>query len=122
MSDDDLSDLSSLSSLSPPPPDIDDEVELKEDKQGIMKYFTKVRPEDAAASRKSPPPRKREPSPPHEPVFADSPDIAVSKNRAQVAFRREGRGARRGPRLQPRLTHKHSVHRHVSQALRQRNA
>lgn len=78
MADDDSSDLSSLSSLSPAPPEIDDEVELKPDKQGILKFFNKISPEDAADSRKSPPPRKREPSPPHEPVFADNPDIAVS--------------------------------------------
>ncbi|KAF3770393.1 hypothetical protein M406DRAFT_246005 [Cryphonectria parasitica EP155] len=79
MADDDSSDLSSLSSLSPPPADIDDEVEVKPDKQGILKYLTKTKPEDAAASRKTPPPRKREQSPPHDFVFADNEDIAVSR-------------------------------------------
>lgn len=89
MADDDSSDLSSLSSLSPAPPEIDDEVELKPDKQGILKFFSKVNPGDAAETRKSPPPRKREPSPPHESVFADNPDIAVSGNRVNVARGRE---------------------------------
>lgn len=78
MADDDSSDLSSLSSLSPAPPEIDDEVELKPDKQGILKFFNKVAPGELADARKSPPPKKREPSPPHEPVFADNADIAVS--------------------------------------------
>lgn len=80
MADDDSSDLSSLSSLSPPPSDDESDVQLEE-KQGILKFFHKVdkskavpreEPEDS-----SPPPRKRSPSPPHEYVLADNPDIAV---------------------------------------------
>lgn len=78
MADESDSDLSSLSSLSPAPPEIEDEVELKPDKKGILKFFTKIATEDAADARKSPPPKKREASPPHEHVFADNPDIAVS--------------------------------------------
>ena len=42
---------------------------LDEEPVGITKYFKK--------ETESPPP-KREPSPPHEYVLADNPDIAVS--------------------------------------------
>lgn len=85
MSDEDSSDLSSLSSLSPAPPDEESDVELKRD-QGILKFFHKV-PKDAKPKKKSktvvkertptPPPPKRSPSPPHDFVLADNPDIAV---------------------------------------------
>jgi len=79
MASDDFSDLSSLSSLSPPPPsDSESEPEVK--KKGILKFFTKVSKDKMAAEKEPspPPPRKREPSPPHEPQFADNQDIAVS--------------------------------------------
>jgi hypothetical protein len=82
---DDSSDLSSLSSLSPVPSD--DEVEIpadeklskskgsKRSKDGILKFFPKI--SEQAPKEPSPPPRKRSPSPPHEYVLADNPDIAV---------------------------------------------
>ncbi|KAJ4392020.1 hypothetical protein N0V93_005640 [Gnomoniopsis smithogilvyi] len=73
--DDSLSELSSLSSLSPAPSGDDDELELKPD-GGILKFFKRVSTDEIADARKSPPPRKREPSPPHEHVFADISDIA----------------------------------------------
>lgn len=76
-SDDDSSDLSSLSSLSPVPSD--DELDAGEDKgtskDGILKFFSKV--SEQAPRSPSPPPRKRSPSPAHEYVLADNPDIAV---------------------------------------------
>jgi hypothetical protein len=76
--EDDSSDLSSLSSLSPAPSDIELEEPVEKPiakpKKGIQKYFkvTEQPPKEA-----SPPPRKRSPSPPHEYVLADNPDIAV---------------------------------------------
>jgi hypothetical protein len=77
--EDDSSDLSSLSSLSPAPSDIELEEPVKEpvakSKKGIQKYFSKVK--EQPAKEASPPPRKRSPSPPHEYVLADNPDIAV---------------------------------------------
>ncbi|KAL7821555.1 hypothetical protein V8C44DRAFT_12778 [Trichoderma aethiopicum] len=76
--DDDSSDLSSLSSLSPVPSDaeLDD---LSDDaptgaKSGILKFFSKL--SEQPPKEPSPPPRKRSPSPPHEYVLADNPDIA----------------------------------------------
>jgi hypothetical protein len=77
--EDDSSDLSSLSSLSPAPSDIelDEPVEepVAKPKKGIQKYFSKAT--DKPAKEASPPLRKRSPSPPHEYVLADNPDIAV---------------------------------------------
>lgn len=75
--EDDSSDLSSLSSLSPAPSDIelDEAVVESKPKKGIQKYFSKAR--DQPPKEASPPPRKRSPSPPHEYVLADNPDIAV---------------------------------------------
>ena len=77
---DESSELSSLSSLSPAPSE--DELEVPSDveaqtkkKGGILNYFSKV--PDLAPKEPSPPPRKRSPSPPHEYVLADNPDIAV---------------------------------------------
>lgn len=78
--DDDSSDLSSLSSLSPAPSDeeLDAPSPLESDaKNGILSYFSKV--SDLPPKEPSPPPRKRSPSPPHEYVLADNPDIAVRK-------------------------------------------
>lgn len=75
---DDSSDLSSISSLSPAPSGDESEIELKP-QNGILKFFHRVSKDEVAEARKkemSPPPRKREPSPPHEYVFADNPDIA----------------------------------------------
>ncbi|KAB5558186.1 hypothetical protein GE09DRAFT_1221315 [Coniochaeta sp. 2T2.1] len=76
---DDSSDLSSISSLSPPPSDDESEVQLEE-KHGILKFFHKVDKNKPAAPRdsaeSSPPRPKREPSPPHEYVLADNPDIS----------------------------------------------
>lgn len=114
--DDSSSDLSSLPSLSPPPSGDDEDIELKRDNKGILKFFQKVNPPEAAEARKSPPPRKREPSPPHEHVFADNPAIAVSLIRVTVATKREK--ARSVALAQLGLT-RHTVYRHVSQAIRQ---
>ncbi|KAI6772074.1 hypothetical protein HG530_003032 [Fusarium avenaceum] len=74
--EDDSSDLSSLSSLSPAPSDIelDEAVVESKPKKGIQKYFSKAR--NQPPKEASPPPRKRSPSPPHEYVLADNPDIA----------------------------------------------
>lgn len=71
MSDDDSSELSSVPS--------DDELDLQlTKKNGILKFFSKVpKPTEAPAVEASPPRPKREPSPPHEYVLADNPDIAV---------------------------------------------
>ncbi|KAI1143977.1 hypothetical protein F5Y05DRAFT_12925 [Hypoxylon sp. FL0543] len=78
MADDDSSELSSISSLSSAPSEDDSEIEVKREK-GILKFFHKL-PQGAkpAEPKKeaSPPPRKRSPSPPHEYVLADNPDIA----------------------------------------------
>lgn len=70
-SSDDSSDLSSV-------PSEDESLQLTK-KDGILKFFSKA-PKPATAARKveaSPPRPKREPSPPHEYVLADNPDIAV---------------------------------------------
>jgi len=61
---------SDLSSLSSAPPTDDENAPMAVDEPvGITKYFKK--------ESETPPP-KREPSPPHEYVLADNPDIAVS--------------------------------------------
>lgn len=112
--DDSSSDLSSLPSLSPPPSGEDEDIELKRDNKGILKFFQKVTPIEAADTRKSPPPRKREPSPPHQYVFADNPAIAVSFIRVIFATKREK--ARSVALAQPGLTSP-TVHCHVSQAI-----
>lgn len=81
MADDESSDLSSLSSLSPAPSEDENEVELKND-EGILKFFHKLPKSSKPAKpskEPSPPPRKREPSPPHDFVLADNPAIAVRK-------------------------------------------
>lgn len=85
----DSSDLSSLSSLSPAPSE--DELEVPSDvepqatKKGILSYFSKA--SDLPPKEPSPPPRKRSPSPPHEYVLADNPDIAVCfRSTSVVAF------------------------------------
>jgi len=73
MSSDDSSELSSAPS--------DDEIDLQlTKKDGILKFFPKAPPPSSAAPKveASPPRQKREPSPPHEYVLADNPDIAVS--------------------------------------------
>jgi len=71
MSDNDSSGLSSVPS--------EDESNLQlQKKDGILKFFTKVdRTKAAATPNESPPPPEREPSPAHEYVLADNPDIAV---------------------------------------------
>jgi hypothetical protein len=77
MADDDSSDLSSISSLSEPPSDDESDIQLEE-RQGILKFFHKVNHNPALEPKEKTPPRpKREPSPPHEYVLADNPDIAV---------------------------------------------
>lgn len=75
---DDSSDLSSLSSLSPAPSDMESDNPPSPPKKGIQKFFPKVAKGKKATTKKeaSPPPRKRSPSPPHEFVLADNPDIA----------------------------------------------
>ncbi|KAK4135417.1 hypothetical protein BT67DRAFT_275662 [Trichocladium antarcticum] len=76
MADDDSSDLSSISTLSEPPSDDESDIQLEE-RQGILKFFHKVNQNPALAPKEKSPPRpKREPSPPHEYVLADNPDIA----------------------------------------------
>jgi hypothetical protein len=90
--DDDSSDLSSLSSLSPVPSDaeLDDasDAEVQSPPKGsILKFFPKLSAK--APKEPSPPPRKREPSPPHEYVLADNPDIAfivMFRNRFSDVF------------------------------------
>ncbi|CAM1505578.1 Fc.00g112150.m01.CDS01 [Cosmosporella sp. VM-42] len=76
--EDDSSDLSSLSSLSPVPSDVEldepSDSEQAKSKAGILKFFPKL--SEQAPKEPSPPPRKRSPSPPHEYVLADNPDIA----------------------------------------------
>jgi hypothetical protein len=77
--DDESSELSSLSSLSPVPSDdeLDDVSDAEaQSPKGILKFFPKL--SEQLPKEPSPPPRKREPSPPHEYVLADNPDIAVS--------------------------------------------
>ncbi|KAK4169270.1 hypothetical protein QBC43DRAFT_307320 [Cladorrhinum sp. PSN259] len=76
MADDDSSDLSSLSSLSAPPSDDESDVQLEE-QHGILKFFHKIDRNPALEPKEKTPPRpKREPSPPHQYVLADNPDIA----------------------------------------------
>ncbi|KAF2970605.1 hypothetical protein GQX73_g2970 [Xylaria multiplex] len=79
MADDESSELSSVSSLSSAPSEDDGEVQLKREK-GILKFFHKVpksaKPAAEPERTPSPPPRKRSPSPPHDYVLADNPDIA----------------------------------------------
>jgi hypothetical protein len=65
------------SELSSPPSEDESPLELKK-KDGILKFFSKVVPTTTAPKADSPPPPEREPSPPHEYVLADNPDIAVS--------------------------------------------
>jgi hypothetical protein len=77
MADDDSSDLSSISSLSAPPSDDESDIQL-ERRHGILKFFHKVDRTPALEPKETTPPRqKREPSPPHDYVLADNPDIAV---------------------------------------------
>lgn len=80
MADDESSELSSVSSLSSAPSEDDGEVQLKRER-GILKFFHKLpkgtKPAVEPERTPSPPPRKRSPSPPHDYVLADNPDIAV---------------------------------------------
>ncbi|KAG5982082.1 hypothetical protein E4U55_002296 [Claviceps digitariae] len=76
--EEDSSDLSSLSSLSPVPSDaelddISDDV-APASKSGILKFFPKL--SGQPPKEPTPPLRKRSPSPPHEYVLADNPDVA----------------------------------------------
>ncbi|KFY45278.1 hypothetical protein V494_01033 [Pseudogymnoascus sp. VKM F-4513 (FW-928)] len=68
---DDSSELSSV------PSEDESDLQLKK-KGGILKFFSKVNPktEKHKKADSSPPPPEREPSPPHEYVLADNPDIA----------------------------------------------
>jgi len=76
MADDDSSELSSISSLSEPPSEDESDIQLEE-RHGILKFFHKVDKNPALEPKEKTPPRpKREPSPPHEYVLADNPDIA----------------------------------------------
>jgi hypothetical protein len=78
-SGDESSELSSLSALSSIASDDElgqlSDVEPKKSKKGILNYFSKK--SEQPPKEPSPPPRKRSPSPPHEYVLADNPDIAV---------------------------------------------
>ncbi|KAF7864212.1 uncharacterized protein EAF02_010180 [Botrytis sinoallii] len=68
-SSDDSSDLSSV-------PSEDESLQLTK-KDGILKFFSKAPKPTAARKIETSPPRpKRDPSPPHEYVLADNPDIA----------------------------------------------
>ncbi|OBT97344.2 hypothetical protein VE01_04297 [Pseudogymnoascus verrucosus] len=71
MMSDDSSELSSV------PSEDESDLQLKK-KGGILKFFSKVNPktEKPKKADSSPPPPEREPSPPHEYVLADNPDIA----------------------------------------------
>ncbi|KAI9049157.1 hypothetical protein LZ554_007004 [Drepanopeziza brunnea f. sp. 'monogermtubi'] len=71
MSSDDSSDLSDV------PSDVEKELQLKK-KDGILKFFSKApRPAPSKVVEPDSPPRQqRAPSPPHEFVLADNPDIA----------------------------------------------
>lgn len=117
---DDSSDLSSISSLSPAPSGDESEIELKP-QNGILKFFHRVSKDDVAEARKkemSPPPRKREPSPPHEYIFADNPDIAVSREADLSRHICEKTRKCAVALPQPWLTNL-AVHCHVPQAIRQ---
>jgi hypothetical protein len=70
MSEEDSSDLSSV------PSEVETDLQLQK-KDGILKFFPKVPNPSTQPRKASTPPRKREPSPPHEYVLADNPDIAV---------------------------------------------
>jgi hypothetical protein len=70
MSSDESSELSSVPS--------EDESNLElEKRDGILRFFSKAVPTTTSSKPASPPPPEREPSPPHEYVLADNPDIAV---------------------------------------------
>lgn len=73
--DDDSSDLSSLSSLLPAPSDSELDGDAPKARPGLLKFFSKL--SDQPAQEPAQPPRKRSPSPPHDYVLADNPDIAV---------------------------------------------
>jgi hypothetical protein len=86
MADDDSSELSSISSLSAPPSDDESDIQLEE-RHGILKFFHKVDKNPALEPKESTPPKvKRDPSPPHEYVLADNPDIAVRVDAIVRAF------------------------------------
>jgi hypothetical protein len=70
MSSDESSELSSV------PSEDDTSLQLTK-KDGILKFFSKASPPAPSKVEASPPRAKREPSPPHEYVLADNPDIAV---------------------------------------------
>ncbi|KAI1335167.1 hypothetical protein F5Y15DRAFT_409298 [Xylariaceae sp. FL0016] len=79
MADDESSELSSpTSSLSPVPSVEEEDIELKRTKQGILKFFPKLPKGQKSTRFESPSPeaRKRSPSPPHDYVLADNPDVA----------------------------------------------
>jgi hypothetical protein len=90
-SGDESSELSSLSALSSIASDDElgqlSDVEPKKSKKGILNYFSKK--SEQPPKEPSPPPRKRSPSPPHEYVLADNPDIAfivMFRSRFSEAF------------------------------------
>lgn len=67
------------SELSSVPSDVENDLQLTK-KDGILKFFSKApRPGKAVDKVEvaSPPRKQRAPSPPHEFVLADNPDIAV---------------------------------------------
>lgn len=64
------------SPLSDAPSDLDEQVQLKKSKGGILKFFTPTTKKAKKAS--SPPPIKRSMTPPRETVLADNEAIAVS--------------------------------------------
>jgi len=71
MQSDDSSELSSV------PSEDESDLQLKK-KGGILRFFSKVKPKvDKPIKTDSPPPPEREPSPTHEYVLSDNPDIAV---------------------------------------------
>ncbi|KAH8821663.1 hypothetical protein F5884DRAFT_97304 [Xylogone sp. PMI_703] len=74
MTDNNMSDDSS--ELSSVPSEDESDLELTR-KDGILKFFPKISAKKRVAPKvEASPPRKRSPSPPHEYVLADNPDIA----------------------------------------------
>ncbi|KAI9746509.1 MAG: hypothetical protein M1818_000222 [Claussenomyces sp. TS43310] len=64
------------SELSSAPSDLESDIELPK-KEGILRFFSKASGKASVPKvEDSPPPPDREPSPPHEYVLADNPDIA----------------------------------------------
>lgn len=81
MSSDESSELSSV------PSDTESDLQFTK-KDGLLKFFSKALPESISNEDddEALPQRKREPSPAHEYILADNPDIAVSFPNIQWSF------------------------------------